>query len=52
MTLRLVPKPVQDPVTPERQADIDRGYCSGCAKSGLIPWCKLCRWSQTYWRNE
>lgn len=34
-----------------RQQDISRGYCRGCASPGEAPWCRLCRWSPTYWRD-
>src|SRR5688572_12924177 len=35
-----------------RRADIARGYCRGCRTPGRAVWCRLCRWSPSYFRAE
>jgi hypothetical protein len=35
-----------------RRADVERGYCRGCTRPGRAVWCRICRWSPTYFRRD
>jgi hypothetical protein len=41
-----------DGLRPERRRDVESGHCRGCAVPGEANWCRLCRWSPTYWKRD